>query len=62
MFKWIVLAVSGIDFRKNLTAVLGGPGKSGVNVACCGGRTLEAKLSEIFSSMPFSGGGHFGKI
>ena len=45
-----------------LAAVLGGPpGKSGVNVACCGGRTLEAKLSGIFISMPFSGGGHFGK-
>ena len=37
-------------------------GKQGVNVACCGGRTLEAKLSGIFSSVPFSGGGHFGKI
>ena len=47
----------------NLTAVLGGlPGKTGVNVACCEGRTSEAKLSEIFSSVPFSGGGHFGKI
>ena len=28
----------------------------------CGGRTLEAKPSGIFSSLPFSGGGHFGKI
>ena len=46
----------------NLTAVLGGPpGKRGVNVACCGGRILEAKLLGIFSSLPFSGGGHFGK-
>ena len=45
-----------------LTAVLRGhPGKTGVNVAFCGRRTLEAKLSGIFSSMPFSGGGHFGK-
>ena len=35
----------------NLTAVLGGhPGKTGVNVACCEGRTLKAKLSGIFSS------------
>ena len=35
----------------NLTAVLGGPpGKTGVNVACCGGRALEAKLSGILSS------------
>ena len=33
-----------------------------VNVACCGGRTLEAKLSGIFCSMHFSGGSHFGKI
>ena len=49
--------------RSNLTAVLGGhPGKTGVNVACCEGRTLKAKLLGIFSSMPFSGGGHFGKI
>ena len=41
--------------RSNLTAVLGGHhGKTGVNVACCEGRTLKAK--------PFSGGGHFGKI
>ena len=35
----------------NLTAVLGGhPGKTGVNVACCEGQTLKAKLSGIFSS------------
>ena len=34
----------------NLTEVLGGhPGKTGVNVACCEGRTLKAKLSGIFS-------------
>ena len=47
----------------NLTAVLGGhPGKTGVNVDCCKGRTLEAKLSGIFSSLPCSGGGHLGKI
>ena len=38
----------------NLTAVLGGhPGKTGVNVACCEGRTLKAKLSGIFSSSAF---------
>ena len=49
--------------RSNLTVVLGGhPGKTGVNVACCEGRTLKAKLLGIFSSMPFSGSGHFGKI
>jgi len=37
--------------RSNLTAVLGGHhGKTGVNVACCEGRTLKAKLSGIFSS------------
>ena len=47
----------------NLTAVLGGHlGKTGVNMACCGGRTLEAKLLGIFSSVPISGGGHLGKI
>ena len=40
--------------RSNLTAVLGGhPGKTGVNVACCEGRTLKAKLSGIFSSSAF---------
>ena len=38
------------------------PEKTGVNVGCCEGRTLKAKLSEIFISVPFSGGGHFGKI
>ena len=38
----------------NLTAVLGGhPGKTGVNVACCEGRTLKAKLSGIFSNSAF---------
>ena len=37
-------------------------GKQGVNVACCGGRALEAKLLGIFIRMCFSGGGHFGKI
>jgi len=34
----------------------------GVNVVCCGGRALEAKLLGIFILMHFSGGGHFGKI
>ena len=35
----------------NLTAVLGGhPGETGVNVACCEGRTLKAKLLGILSS------------
>ena len=38
----------------NLTTVLGGhPEKTGVNVACCEGRTLKAKLSGIFSSSAF---------
>ena len=37
-------------------------GKQGVNVAHCRGRRLEAKISGIFISMHFSGGGHFGKI
>ena len=38
----------------NPTAVLGGhPGKTGVNVACCEGRTLKAKLLGIFSSCAF---------
>ena len=47
----------------NLMAVLGGPpGKTGVNAACCEGRSLEAKLWGILSGMPFSGGDHFGKI
>ena len=56
-------AKSPRESRSSLTAVLGGhPGKTGVNVAFCGERTLEAKLSEVFSSVPFSGGGHFGKI
>ena len=45
------------ESRSNLNAALGGhPGKTGVNVA------LESKLSGIFSSVPFPGGGHFGKI
>ena len=49
--------------RSNLTAVLGGhPGKTGVNVACCEEGALKAKLLGIFISLPFSGGGHFGKI
>ena len=56
-------AKSPRESGSNLTAVVGGhPGKTGVNVACCEGWTLEAKLSGICSSMPFSGGGHFGKI
>ena len=56
-------AKSPRESGSNLTTVLGGhPGKTGVNVACCEGRTLKAKLSGIFSSVPFSGGGHFGKI
>ena len=47
----------------DLAAVLGGPpGKAGVNVACCGGRTLEEKLLQIFISLCYSGGGHFEKI
>ena len=55
-------AKSPWESESNLTALLGGhPGKTGVNMACCEGRTLEAKLLGIFSSMPFSGGGHFGK-
>ena len=41
--------------RSNLTAVLGGhPGKTGVNAACCEGRTLKAKLLGIFSGVPCS--------
>ena len=44
-------AKSPRESGSNLTAVLGGhPGKTGVNVACCEGRTLKAKLSGIFSS------------
>ena len=44
-------ASSPEESGSNLTAVLGGhPRKTGVNVACCGGRTLEAKLLGIFSS------------
>ena len=31
-------------------------------MACCGGRALEAKLLGVFISLPFSGGGHLGKI
>ena len=56
-------AKSPMESGSNLTAALGGhPGNTGVNVACCEGRTLKAKLLGIFSSVPFSGGGHFGKI
>ena len=44
-------AKSPWETGSNLTAVLGGhPGKTGVNVAYCEGRTLKAKLSGIFSS------------
>ena len=47
-------AKSPWESGSNLTAVLGGhPGKTGVNVACCEGRTLKAKLSGIFSSSAF---------
>ena len=39
-------AKSPRESGSNLTAVLGGhPGKTGVNVACCEGKTLKAKLS-----------------
>ena len=39
-------AKSPWESGSNLTAVLGGhPGKTGVNVACCEGKTLKAKLS-----------------
>jgi len=49
-------AKSPWESGSNLIAVLGGhPGKIGVNVACCQGRTMKAKLSGIFSSLPFSG-------
>ena len=37
-------------------------GKQGMTVACCEGRTLEAKLLGIFISVCFSEGGHFGKM
>ena len=44
-------AKSPRESGSNLTAVLGGhPWKTGVNVACCEGRTLEVKLLGIFSS------------
>ena len=44
-------AKSPWESGSNLTAVLGGhPGKTGVNVACCEGGTLKAKLLGIFSS------------
>ena len=44
-------AKSPRESGSNLTAVLGGhPGKKGVNVACCEGRTLKAKLLGIFNS------------
>ena len=47
-------AKSPWESGSNLTAVLGEhPGKTGVNVACCEGRTLKAKLSGIFSSSAF---------
>ena len=47
-------AKSPRESGSNLTAVLGGhSGKTGVNVACCEGRTLKAKLSRIFSSSAF---------
>ena len=47
-------AKSPRESGSNLTAVLGGhPGKTGVNVACCEGRTLKAKLLGIFSSSAF---------
>ena len=37
--------------QKGVNAVLRGhPGKTGVNVACCEGRTLKATFSGIFSS------------
>ena len=56
-------AKSPQESGSNPTAVLGGhPGKTGVNVACSEGRTLKAKLSGTFSSVTFSGSGHFGKI
>ena len=43
-------AKSPWESGSNLTAVLGGhPGITGVNVACCVGRILRAKLSGIFS-------------
>ena len=44
-------AKSPWESGSNLTTVLGGhPGKTGVNMACCEGRTLKAKPSGIFSS------------
>ena len=44
-------AKSPWESGSNLTTVLGGqPGKTGVDVSCCEGRSLEAKLSGIFSS------------
>ena len=44
----------------NLTTVLGGhPGKTGVNMACCEGGTLKAKLFGIFSSSAFLWRGPF---
>ena len=47
-------AKSPWESGSNLTTVLGGhPGKTGVNMACCEGRTLKAKLSGIFSSSAF---------
>ena len=47
-------AKSPRESESNLTAVLGRhPQKTGVNMACYEGRTLEAKLSGIFSSSAF---------
>ena len=47
-------AESPWESGSTLTTVLGGhPGKSGVNVAYCEGRTLKAKLLGIFSSHTF---------
>ena len=44
-------AKSPRESGSSLTTVLGGhPGKIGVNLAWCGGGTLKAKLSGIFSS------------
>ena len=55
-------AKSPQESGSNLTPVIRGPpGKTGVSVACCGGKTWETMLLGILSSMPFSGGGHFGK-
>ena len=56
-------AKSPRESGSNLTAVLGGhPGKTGVTVAYCEGRTLKAKLSGIFSSYLSLEGAILGKI